>query len=71
MSFAIASPPMAAAMGYSGLMIAGLLGHSVPGVTARYAHVPDWALVDVAGRVSDAIATALDRLSADMPSGRA
>jgi integrase len=51
----------AAEMGYSGLMIAGLLGHSVPGVTARYAHLPDWALVDVADRVSDEIAAALDR----------
>ncbi|WP_336491295.1 tyrosine-type recombinase/integrase [Methylobacterium nigriterrae] len=33
----------AAGMGYSELTIAGLLGHSVPGVTARYAHVPDAA----------------------------
>ena len=30
---------------FSQLTIAGLLGHSVPGVTARYAHVPDSALV--------------------------
>ena len=29
----------AAEMGYSELTIAGLLGHSVPGITARYAHV--------------------------------
>jgi integrase len=35
----------AAGMGYSELTIAGLLGHSMPGVTARYAHVPDAALV--------------------------
>jgi len=28
----------AAEMGFSKLTIAGLLGHSVPGVTARYAH---------------------------------
>ena len=34
----------AAEMGFSELTIAGLLGHSVPGVTARYAHVPDRAL---------------------------
>ena len=51
----------AAELGYSQLMIAGLLGHSVPGVTARYAHIPDDALVDVADRVSDEIAAALDR----------
>jgi Phage integrase family len=31
----------AAEMGFSELTIAGLLGHSVPGITARYAHVPD------------------------------
>jgi integrase len=30
----------AAGIGYSELTIAGLLGHSVPGVMARYAHVP-------------------------------
>jgi integrase len=35
----------AAELGFSELTIAGLLGHSVPGVTARYAHVPDSALV--------------------------
>ena len=36
----------AAEIGFSELTIAGLLGHSVPGVTARYAHVPDahWSL---------------------------
>ena len=50
----------AAEMGYSELTIAGLLGHSVPGVTARYAHVPDSALVSAADRVSARIAAALD-----------
>ncbi len=50
----------AAEMGYSELTIAGLLGHSVPGVTARYAHVPDAALVAAADRVSTRIASALD-----------
>jgi hypothetical protein len=30
-------------------------------VTARYAHIPDYALVEVADRVSDEIAAALDR----------
>jgi integrase len=51
---------MAAEMGFSELTIAGLLGHSVPGVTARYAHVPDSALVAAADRVSARIAAALD-----------
>jgi integrase len=50
----------AAGMGFSELTIAGLLGHSVPGVTARYAHVPDSALVAAADRVSARIATAID-----------
>jgi integrase len=50
----------AAEMGFSELTIAGLLGHSVPGVTARYAHVPDSALVAAADRVSARIAAALD-----------
>jgi hypothetical protein len=47
-------------MGFSELTIAGLLGHSVPGVTARYAHVPDAALVAAADRVAARIASALD-----------
>ena len=42
----------AAEMGFSELTIAGLLGHSVPGVTARYAHVPDSALVAAADQVA-------------------
>jgi integrase len=49
-----------AEMGFSELTIAGLLGHSVPGVTARYAHVPDSALVAAADRVSTRITAALD-----------
>ncbi len=48
---------VAAGMGYSELTIAGLLGHRVAGVTARYAHVPDSALTAaadaVAGRVME------------------
>jgi integrase len=52
----------AAEMGFSELTIAGLLGHSVPGVTARYAHVPDSALLSAADRVSARIAAALDGL---------
>jgi hypothetical protein len=50
----------AAEMGFSELTIAGLLGHSVPGITARYAHVPDSALVAAADRVATRIAFALD-----------
>ena len=50
----------AAEMGFSELTIAGLLGHSVPGVTARYAHVADSALVLAADKVSARVANALD-----------
>jgi integrase len=50
----------AAEMGFSELTIAGLLGHSVPGVTARYAHVPDRALLAAADQVSMRIAAGLD-----------
>jgi integrase len=49
----------AAEMGFSELTIAGLLGHSVPGVTARYAHVPDRALLAAADQVSKRIDRAL------------
>ena len=49
----------AAEMGFSELTIAGLLGHSVPGVTARYAHIPDRALLAAADQVSARIAAAL------------
>jgi integrase len=50
----------AAEMGFSELTIAGLLGHSIQGVTARYAHVPDSALVAAADRVSAKIGAALN-----------
>ena len=50
----------AAGMGFSELTIAGLLGHSVPGITARYAHVPDVALIASADRVAARIDAALD-----------
>ena len=50
----------AAQMGFSELTIAGLLGHSVPGVTARYAHIPDRALLAAADQISGRIAAALD-----------
>jgi len=56
---------IAAEMGFSELTIAGLLGHSLSGVTVRYAHVPDAALVTAADRVSARIAAALDGRKAD------
>jgi len=43
---------VAAGLGYSELTIAGLLGHRVAGVTARYAHVPDGALTAAADAVA-------------------
>jgi site-specific recombinase XerD len=57
----------AAEMGFSVLTIAGLLGHSVPGVTARYAHVPDRALAAAADAVSTRIARALSGKVASEP----
>jgi integrase len=54
-----------AEMGFSELTIAGLLGHSVPGVTARYAHVPDRALLAAADQVSARIAGALAGTASD------
>lgn len=54
----------AAAMGYSELIIAGLLGHAVRGVTGRYASVPDAALLSAADRVSARLAACLDGAAA-------
>jgi integrase len=51
---------VAAELGFSTLTIAGMLGHTVPGVTARYGHIPDSALVAAADRVSARIAAVLD-----------
>jgi integrase len=50
----------AAEMGFSELTIAGLLGHFVAGVTARYARVPDRALLAAADQVCARLAAALD-----------
>jgi integrase len=49
----------AAEMGFPKLAIAGLLGHSAPGLTARYAQVPDRALLVAADQVSRRINAAL------------
>lgn len=50
----------AAEMNLSELTIAGLLGHHVKGVTARYATVPDSTILAAADRVSVRLRTALD-----------
>lgn len=50
---------VAAELGYSELTIAGLLGHTVPGVTARYSHLPDSALLGAAERVASVISERL------------
>ena len=50
---------VAAERGYSQCVIAGLLGHSLPGVTSRYAHVPDAALVVAADRIAERVQSLL------------
>jgi len=50
---------VAADLGYSELTIAGLLGHRGSSVTARYAHVPDRALMSAADHVASHIDWAL------------
>jgi len=50
----------AAELGFSELTIAGMLGHKVSGITARYAHVPDRALLIAADQVSARIMAALE-----------
>lgn len=51
---------VATELGYSELTIAGLLGHAVPGVTARYSHLADATLVSAASTVAARIAAVLD-----------
>jgi integrase len=51
---------IAAELGFSEITIAGLLGHAARGVTQRYSHVPDAALLAAADRVSSRIVAALD-----------
>jgi len=50
----------AAEMNFSELTIAGLLGHAVKGVTARYATAPDSALLAAADRIALHISDTLD-----------
>ena len=50
----------AADFGYSDLTIAGLVGHRLPTMTARYANAPDSAFILAASVVSQALADALD-----------
>ena len=57
----------AAELGFTELTIAGLLGHTLRGITARYAHVPDSALIVAADRISSRILLALEgKASADI-----
>jgi integrase len=51
---------IAAALGYTELVIKGLLGHAGRGATQIYTHVPDAALLSAADRVAARIAAALD-----------
>jgi site-specific recombinase XerD len=51
---------VAAELGYSELTIGGTIGHKNGSSTARYAHVPDSALLTAADRVSAHIAAALE-----------
>jgi integrase len=50
---------VAAELGYTELTIAGLLGHTARGVTNRYSHLPDSALLSAADRVAAHIAALL------------
>jgi integrase len=50
----------AAQLGFTELTIAGLLGHTARGVTNRYSHLPDNALVSAASQVAAHIAGLLD-----------
>lgn len=51
---------VAAELGYSEFVIAGLLGHRAGSVTARYSHLPDSALLAAAERVSREIETRME-----------
>ncbi len=58
---------VAADLGYSELTIAGLLGHRGSSVTARYAHVPDRALISAADHVAGQVARALNGEATAIP----
>ncbi len=47
-------------LGFTELTIAGLLGHTARGVTNRYSHLPDSALISAADKVSKHIEDALN-----------
>jgi integrase len=62
---------LAKELGYSEFVIAGLIGHRLSGVTARYGSVPDKALVAAANHVSRVMSDALHgRLTTDTDSPR-
>jgi len=50
---------VAAELGYTELTIAGLIGHAAQGVTNRYSHLPDSAILSAADKVSARIAELL------------
>lgn len=54
---------VAAGVGYGLPIIGKLLGHSQPVTTARYAHLADDPVREAAGRISDTIASHLDKSS--------
>ena len=51
---------LAKELGYSEFVIAGLLGHRLGGVTARYGQVPDAALVAAANHISKVMSDLLN-----------
>ncbi len=56
-------------LGYSELVIAGLLGHHLSSVTSRYAHKVDHVLADAADRVSGEIGKRLGLSEVDLANG--
>jgi integrase len=58
---------VAAELGFTELTIAGLLGHTAKGITNRYSHLPDSALISAADRVAVHIAAALDGKKVNTP----
>lgn len=58
---------VAGGLGFSAITIAGLLGHRVPGITGRYVHAADRALLVAADQVSEAIQATLDQPPQEVP----